>query len=77
MADGRGQRTEDRRQLAEVRWQRTEDRGQMTEVRYQKTEDRDQSCRKWECGLRPVGAIGAYAPEGMRNDRIASLCLFI
>jgi hypothetical protein len=23
--------------------------------------------RKWECGLRPVGAIGAYAPEGIRN----------
>jgi len=20
-----------------------------------------------ECGLRPVGAIGAYAPEGMRK----------
>ena len=24
---------------------------------------------KLECGLRPVGAIGAYAPEGMRKDR--------
>jgi CheY-like chemotaxis protein len=23
--------------------------------------------RKWESGLRPGGAIGAYAPEGMRN----------
>ena len=23
--------------------------------------------RKWEYGLRPVGAIGAYAPEGMRK----------
>ena len=22
---------------------------------------------KWECGLRPVGAIGAYAPEGSGN----------
>ena len=21
----------------------------------------------FECGLRPVGAIGAYAPEGTRN----------
>ena len=25
---------------------------------------------KWEVGLRPVGAIGAYAPEGMRNWEI-------
>ncbi|MGD9052364.1 MAG: transporter substrate-binding domain-containing protein [Desulfobacterales bacterium] len=23
--------------------------------------------REWECGLRPVGGIGAYAPEGMRK----------
>jgi hypothetical protein len=23
--------------------------------------------RKWECGLRPIGAIVAYAPEGMRK----------
>ena len=23
--------------------------------------------RKWEWGLRPVGAIGAYAPEGRRK----------
>jgi hypothetical protein len=32
--------------------------------------------RKSECGLRPVGVIGAYAPEGMRNDGVAALCLF-
>jgi hypothetical protein len=25
--------------------------------------------RKLECGLRPIGAIGAYAPEGMGNFR--------
>ena len=25
--------------------------------------------RKSECGLRPVGAIGAYAPEGRRKHR--------
>ncbi len=24
--------------------------------------------RNAECGLRPVGAIGAYAPEGSRNE---------
>jgi len=24
--------------------------------------------RNAECGLRPVGAIGAYAPEGMRKE---------
>ena len=24
-----------------------------------------------DCGLRPVGAIGAYAPEGMLNQRAA------
>jgi hypothetical protein len=29
-----------------------------------------------EVGLRPVGAIGAYAPEGMRKDGVAALCLF-
>jgi hypothetical protein len=33
--------------------------------------------RKWECGLRPVGAIGAYAPEGIWNDGTAALRLFI
>jgi len=22
---------------------------------------------KWECGLRPIGAIEAYAPEGSRK----------
>jgi hypothetical protein len=27
--------------------------------------------RKSECGLRPVGGIGAYAPEGMRKKRKA------
>ena len=26
--------------------------------------------REWELGLRPVGAIGAYAPEGMRNAEV-------
>jgi CheY-like chemotaxis protein len=35
-----------------------------TEDRGQKTEDRKENA---EVGLRPVGAIGAYAPEGMRN----------
>ena len=39
-------------------YQRTENRGQITE---------DKS-RKWEFGLRPLGAIGAYAPEGGRKD---------
>ena len=33
--------------------------------------------RKSECGLRPVGVIGAYAPEGMRKDGVAALCLFL
>ena len=32
--------------------------------------------RKSECGLRPVGVIGAYAPEGMRKDGVAALSLF-
>ncbi len=43
--------------------------------------------RTSECGLRPlravgsiyepeaVGVIGAYAPEGMRKDGVAALCL--
>ena len=26
--------------------------------------------RKSECGLRPVGVIRAYAPEGMRKDGV-------
>ena len=36
----------------------------MTEVRGQKAEE-----RKWngEWGLRPVGGIGAYAPEGRQK----------
>ena len=36
----------------------------MIENRWQKTEVR---IRKWEFGLRPVGGIGAYAPEGMQK----------
>ena len=36
----------------------------MTDDGSQKAED---GIRKWECGLRPVGAKGAYAPEGMRK----------
>ncbi len=57
--------------MTEDRGQRTDDRGQKTEVRSQRSEDRsqrtDDRILKWECGLRPVGAIEAYAPEGRRN----------
>jgi hypothetical protein len=28
--------------------------------------------RNAECGLRPVGAIGAYAPEGSENLEVGS-----
>jgi hypothetical protein len=28
--------------------------------------------RNGECGLRPVGAIGAYAPEGMQKKKMKS-----
>ncbi len=28
--------------------------------------------RIWDCGLRPGGAIGAYAPEGLRIGRAES-----
>jgi len=53
----------------------TEVRGQKTEDGRRKTEDR---CRKWECGLRPLRAVGslyepeaigdyAYAPAGSRK----------
>ncbi len=28
--------------------------------------------RKWECGLQPVGAIRAYAPEGMGKVEVGS-----
>ncbi len=41
----------------------------MSDVRGRKSEDRGQSCRNWECGLRPVGA---YAPEGSREKGIES-----
>ena len=40
--------------------QKADDRGQRSEGRSQRSEN-------MEVGLRPVGAIGAYAPEGMRN----------
>jgi hypothetical protein len=36
----------------------------MSEVRRQRSEDRE---LKSEFGLRPGGAIGAYAPEGRRK----------
>ena len=42
--------------------QRTDVRRQMTEVGRQKTEVF--RIRNSECGLRPVGATGAYTPEG-------------
>ena len=38
----------------------TDDRGRMTEGMGHRAEG-------VECGLRPVGDIGAYAPEGSRN----------
>jgi hypothetical protein len=41
----------------------------MTEDRGQITDDRGARIRNWECGLRPVGAIGAYTPEGMRKEK--------
>ena len=80
-ADG----TDDRNQRADAedRKQRAEDRGQRTEVKTedkdggQKTDGRGIGIRISECGLRPVGAIGACAPEGMRNDGIALLSLFL
>ena len=32
---------------------------------------------KWECGLLPVGAIGVYAPEGMRKlEKGMRICLW-
>jgi len=64
-------KADDRSQMAEVRWQKSDGRGQM-----------EVGSRKWEvgmrkyktegigCGLRPVGAIGAYAPEGSGNAEI-------
>ena len=66
-------KTEDRRQI-------TDDGEQMTEGRRQRplnAELFEFGSGNAECGLRPLGAIGAYAPEGMRNDGIASLFLFI
>ena len=61
--------TDDREQRAEDRGQMPEDRGQRTEGRGQRTEDRGARIRNWECGLRPVGAIGIYAPEGMPKEK--------
>ena len=62
--------TDDRGQMTEGRGQRAEDGGQGTD-------DRGIGIRISECGLRPVEAIGACAPEGMRNDGIALLSLFL
>ena len=73
----RGQMTEVRGQIAEDRKQRAEDRGRRTENRGQMVDDGGIGIRISECGLRPVGAIGACAPEGMRNDGIALLSLFL
>jgi len=67
MTENRRQRTEDGRQRVEDRGQRAEDGGQKTEDRGQMVEDGGIGIRISECGLRPVGAIGACAPEGMRN----------
>jgi len=75
--DDRKQKTEDRRRKTEGRGQRAEDGGQKTEDRGQMVEDGGIGIRISECGLRPVGAIGACAPEGMRNDGIALLSLFL
>ena len=66
----RRHRREDRRRKTEGRKQRTKGGGQMVE-------DGGIGIRISECGLRPVGAIGACAPEGMRNDGIALLSLFL
>ena len=77
MTENRRQRTEDGRQRVEDRGQRAEDGGQKTEDRGQMVEDGGIGIRISECGLRPVGAIGACAPEGMRNDGIALLSLFL
>ena len=67
--EGRGQMTEDRYQKTEnrrigIRRQMSEDGGQMPEDRCQEAEIR---FIVTECGLRPVGAMGAYAPEGSGN----------
>ena len=60
--------------MTEVRWQKSDGRGQM-----------EVGSRKWEvgmrkyktegigCGLRPVGAIGAYAPEGSGNAECGNI----
>ena len=68
MTEDRGQRTDDRKQI-------TDDRGQMTG-------DRGFRFSILDCGLRPlravgsiyepeaVGAIGVYAPEGMRKSEV-------
>jgi len=75
--EGRGQKTEGRGQKIEDGRQRAEDRKQRTEGGGQKTDGRGIGIRISECGLRPAGAIGACAPEGMRNDGIALLSLFL
>jgi hypothetical protein len=55
--------------MTDVRDQMSEDRCQRTDVREQKTDSRRQrkDDKALECGLRPVRAIGAYAPEGSGN----------
>jgi len=54
--------------MTEDRKQETDDRGRMADDRWQMAGDR---FWKVEWGLRPVGAIGAYAPEGRRKGEDA------
>ena len=63
MTEDRGQRTDDRKQITDDRGQRTVDRGFRFSI--------------LDCSLRPVGAIGTYAPEGFRIGGIATLYQFI
>ena len=51
-------------------WHRAWGAGHGAEDRGQKTEDRRRKTEAFEFGLRPVGAMGAYAPEGSRNAEI-------
>ena len=68
--------TDDRRQNTEDRIQKTDEtEDQRTEIREQKS---DIGNLEWECGLRPIGAIEAYAPEGRwkkTTNGLALLCL--
>ena len=71
MSEDRGQRQGVGCQVSGIGRRMTDVSEQITDVRRWRTDARRQRSEDrfivTECGLRPVGAMGAYAPEGSGN----------